>query len=158
MCCPVDSNAFATTVSSAIVIAKRSWPNAVNFWEWRHSRKRPIHRSRSGTIEIATSNSLVSLCENARLATRVAWLFSNVWQPSLSNQHLSIHHEIITTELEFDSAERLAVQVQDNRCLTTLRTVENQPTPPLLHSHGTENRLNFCPFLLGPRLSKARRF
>ncbi len=57
---------------------------------------------------IVTSNSLASLCENAQLAIKVPWLFSNVWHPSLSNQHLLIHHEIITTELEFDSVERLA--------------------------------------------------
>src|SRR5438046_527898 len=35
------------------------------------------------------------------------------------------------------------VQAQENCCLVTIRTVENQSTPPLLRSHWTENRLEF---------------
>ena len=68
-----------------------------NYWEWHHQRKLLPSRIRSGTIATVLRRSLVSLCENAPFATKVAWFSSNDWLPSPCNQHLLIHHEIITT-------------------------------------------------------------
>src|SRR5438046_527895 len=141
-----------------IVIADRSWQNAVNFWECQHWRRYQIRRIRLGTIVIVTSNSLASLCENARLAIKVPWLFSNVWQLSLSNQHLSIHHEIITTEPEFDSAERLA-----GSSAGELLPRHNTDSRESINATSTTLALDRKPsriphFDSGPQLAKAHRF
>src|SRR6266545_7232605 len=99
------SNAFATMVFSAIVIANRSWPNAANYWAWQQ-RNHLANPSQPVTIEIATRNSLVPLYENAPPATKVGWSFSKLCLATSNSPRSLTPHEIIHTPHQNDAAMR----------------------------------------------------